>query len=279
MTRFWSRWRPRRNDNDGNQESPLRHHRRDLARETQTLTRDIIAQTEASDESILHQNILPEIQPNLSASRPSITVQNADSFTAAQRILNAHPTAKVGVLNMASEKHPGGGWLRGALAQEEALCLRSTLAATLYDSYYPLPEFGAIWSPRVAVFRDEVDRWCRIYTPDHIFIVGVVSLAALRSPKLSKDKQQFANVGDIRVTKDKLRQVLRVLAQNGITHCVLGALGCGAFHNPPQEVARVYSEVLKEAEWRGNFEEIIFAVLDTRNEGNFRIFSEALRMI
>ncbi|KAJ5730760.1 uncharacterized protein N7483_005268 [Penicillium malachiteum] len=276
MTRFWSRWRPQRNDR--NQESPLRHHRRDLARETQNLTPNIIVQTEASDESILYQHLLAPIQPNLttSSSSPRITVQNADSFTAAQRILNAHPTAKVGVLNMASEKHPGGGWLHGALAQEEALCFRSTLAATLNDSHYPLPEFGAIWSPRVAVFRDEVARWCRIYPHDDIFIVGVVSLAALRNPRLSKDKQQFANLGDIRVTKDKMRQVLRVLAQNNVTHCVLGALGCGAFHNPPREVARISGEVLSESEWRGKFEEIVFAVLDTRNEGNFRIFNEAL---
>ncbi|KAJ5707748.1 hypothetical protein N7488_007549 [Penicillium malachiteum] len=277
MTRFWSKFGPRRNDQ--NQESPMRHHRRDLARETQNLIPDIISQTEASDESTLYRDMLPPIQPNLttSSSSPRITVQNADSFTAAQVILKAHPTAKVGVLNMASEKHPGGGWLHGALAQEEALCLRSTLAATLNDSHYPLPEFGAIWSPKVAVFRNEVEKWCRIYPPDDIFIVGVVSLAALRCPRLSKDKKQFANPGDIRVTKDKLRQVLRVLAQNDVTHCILGALGCGAFHNPPQEVARIYSEVLKEAEWKGKFEEIVFAVLDTRNEGNFTIFDEALR--
>lgn len=73
-----------------------------------------------------------------------------------------------------------------------------------------------------------------------------------------------------------MRQILRVLAQNQVTHCVLGAMGCGAFQNPPREVARIYSEVLAETEWNGAFEEIVFAVLDTRREGNYSIFRRAL---
>lgn len=78
------------------------------------------------------------------------------------------------------------------------------------------------------------------------------------------------------ILKDKMRQVLRVLVQNGVTHCVLGAMGCGAFQNPPGEVARIYSEVLGETEWNGVFEEIVFAVLDTKGEGNYSTFRNTL---
>lgn len=73
-----------------------------------------------------------------------------------------------------------------------------------------------------------------------------------------------------------MRQIFRILAKHHITHCVLGAMGCGAFQNPPSEVARIYKEVLEETEWNGVFEEIVFAVLDTRGESNHRIFSNAL---
>lgn len=73
-----------------------------------------------------------------------------------------------------------------------------------------------------------------------------------------------------------MRQIFRILAQNKITHCVLGAMGCGAFQNPPAEVARVYKEVIEESEWNGVFEEIVLAVLDTRGESNYTIFSNVL---
>jgi uncharacterized protein (TIGR02452 family) len=53
-------------------------------------------------------------------------------------------------------------------------------------------------------------------------------------------------------------------------------MGCGAFQNPPSEVARIYKEVLEEPEWNGVFEEIVFAVLDARGESNHRIFTNAL---
>lgn len=57
---------------------------------------------------------------------------------------------------------------------------------------------------------------------------------------------------------------------------MLGALGCGAFHNPAPEVARAYKEVLDEAEWRGVFDDIVFAVLDVQGESNYKIFKEML---
>lgn len=85
-----------------------------------------------------------------------------------------------------------------------------------------------------------------------------------------------ANPNDVLVLKNKMRQVFRVLAENGISHCVLGAMGCGAFRNPPYEVARIYKEVLQEAEWDGVFEEIVFAVLDTKGESNYTIFKNVL---
>ncbi|KAJ5094885.1 hypothetical protein N7532_007176, partial [Penicillium argentinense] len=243
---------------------PNKMHRQDIAHETQRLTPNIMSTTVgASSEAKLYHQLLPRIVRR-SGGKPRITVQDQDTFTAARCILSTNSQVRVGILNMASEKNPGGGWLRGALAQEEALCLRSTLAATLNKEWYPLPSYGAIWSPKVAVFRDELENGYRVYNPEQRFIVGVVSLAALRRPALTKDKKQFANPNDVQVLKNKMRQIMRIIADNNISYCVLGAMGCGAFQNPPYEVARIYKEVLGEEEWDGVFEEIVFAVLDTR---------------
>lgn len=179
-------------------EPPRRLDRQDLAAETLSHTQRILDSTDASEDSIIYRDFLPALQHAPSDSKPRVTVVNMDSFTAAQMLLHATPTAKVGVLNMASEKHGGGGWMKGALAQEEALCLRSTLAKTLKRRYYPLPPLGAIWSPSVAVFRDEVRSWCRLYNDNEIFVVGVVSVAALRCPRLSSDKQRLGKSPSLR---------------------------------------------------------------------------------
>ncbi|KAJ6189203.1 hypothetical protein N7519_004111 [Penicillium mononematosum] len=256
---------------------PNKAQRQALAEETRRLTPQIIRSADASTQVIYYPTQLPRRDPIPNARGPRITVQNSDSFTAARAILDTNPTAKIGVLNMASEKHPGGGWLRGALAQEEALCFRSTLAATLHKRFYPLPVLGAVWSPNVVVFRDEVATDARIYEPAEMFTVGVVSLAAMRRPLLTPDKRNFARPQDIRTVRDKMRQTLRVLAVNNVTHCVLGAMGCGAFQNPPLQVALLFRDVLEEEEFMGVFEEITFAVLDSRGEGNYAIFRDTLQ--
>lgn len=170
---------------------PNKEQRQAVAQETLARTPQIINTTNSTTDADRYTTLLPPITPDHNAARPTVTVQNSDSFTAAREILETNPTAKIGVLNMASERHPGGGWLRGAMAQEEALCFRSTLAATLHRRFYPLPIFGAVWSPKVTVFRDEIDSWFRIYQPAEMFTVGVVSLAALRRPLLTPDKQKF----------------------------------------------------------------------------------------
>lgn len=170
---------------------PNKDDRRQIARETRYLTPAMITVAGASTEVSPYPKLLPQLSPIPDGRKPEISVQNKDSFTAARDILALNPTAKVGVLNMASERFPGGGWLVGSLAQEEALCFRSTLAGTLDRTLYPLPPLGALWSPNVAIFRGEVGEWCRIYHKDEIFNVGVVTLAALRCPQLTDDKEHF----------------------------------------------------------------------------------------
>ena len=165
---------------------------------------------------------------------------------------------------MASDLHPGGGCKKGALAQEESLCYRSTLYHTLDKSptYYPLPPLSGIYSPAVVVHRQDMSRHFQPYaSPHEWFSLGVVSIAGLRKPELSADEAEFATPSVQRLLENKIRQTLRIAVKAGQEYLVLGALGCGAFRNPPGLVARTFLKVLKEHEWKGWFAGLVFAVM------------------
>lgn len=81
---------------------------------------------------------------------------------------------------------------------------------------------------------------------------------------------------DVELLENKIRQILRIMAINRVSHCVLGALGCGVFCNPPRKVAQAFRKVILEEEFVGCFEEIVFAVLDSKGSRNVQIFKEAI---
>lgn len=83
---------------------------------------------------------------------PKVTVIQSDTLNAAEIFVD--PTAKnrrIAVLNMASFLRPGGGVIQGAIAQEESLCLRSTLYTSLDEKYYRLPKFGGLFTEDILV--------------------------------------------------------------------------------------------------------------------------------
>ena len=203
-----------------------------------------------------------------------VEIWDADTFDAAQAALS--PTTTVCVLNMASEHRAGGGWQNGALAQEEALCYRSTLAAALdpnrlyirtptpIDHSYPLTEYEAIYSPDILVFRANEYEYPLLALP---FKVDVVTMAAQRNPPL----RNFKYV-DNHIMHRKIEMLMRVPHACGFKGTlILGAWGCGVFGNPPKEVAILFRRAIKK--YGGYYERIIFAIYDPgRRTGNYDAF-------
>ncbi|RYP52293.1 hypothetical protein DL768_002505 [Monosporascus sp. mg162] len=208
---------------------------------------------------------------------------------------------RVAVLNLASERTPGGGWLSGAAAQEEALCYRSSLSLSLHRAYYPLAPRSAVYTRDVVVVRSSMGSGHRLLlqtplTPQQLPVVSVVSVAGVRKPEVDevaaatgdggggrgqrpRGERMFRHVADRDLTRDKMRLALRVAAAEGHELLVLGALGCGAFGGPPDDVARCWLGVLEEPEFAGGwFREVWFAVLDKdgRPGGNFDVFERVL---
>ena len=216
-----------------------------------------------------------------------IKVVNADTLDAALAVPPSKTDQKyVLVLNMANAEHGGGGWLKGALAQEEALCYRSSLSFTLKRRFYPMGNEEAIYSPSVVVFRESIARGhglLDLTQPKNLQVVSVVSMAAIRDPDTitKSDGSKVYKVGKDRLLmKKKMRACLRVAGREAHRRLVLGALGCGAFGNPRGEVAKCWKEVLEETEFRGWFESVTFAVMEDGGErdgdGNFGVFWRGL---
>lgn len=232
----------------------------------------------------LDQKYCPHLPPT------KIRVLNADSIDAALSLSSrtaataSTPTSKpVLILNMANAYHSGGGWLHGALAQEEALCYRSSLSFTLKRMFYPIPEVGGIYSPTVLVIRESMAQGHNLLDlskPDDLPVVSCVSVAAIRGPVVDKkhvsgERYKFAK--DRETMKEKMRVVLRIAAVRKHRVLVLGALGCGAFGNPRGEVVQCWKEVFAETEFCGGWwATVVFAVMekgeDTDGDGNFGVF-------
>lgn len=222
-----------------------------------------------------------------------VKVLDADTLDTAINVANCtqYVTVRdkrpVCVLNMANAHTAGGGWLNGALAQEEALCYRSSLSFTLKLRYYPLSDDQAIYSPTVVVVRDNLNKGHKLLDltePNELPIVSAISVAAICRPPLDDSEHQpkYRDPRDRELMKDKMRITLRIAAYNGHRRLVLGALGCGAFLNPRQEVADCWAEVLNENEFKGGWwESLIFAVMDDtiegkNGDGNFGVFYRKL---
>ncbi|MFC8508120.1 TIGR02452 family protein [Streptomyces sp. NPDC057411] len=196
-----------------------------------------------------------------------IEVTGESSLAAARRMVRADASAPVAVLNFASARNPGGGYLNGAQAQEEALCRASALYATLLraPSYYAhhraerdaLYTDRVIHSPRVPVFR--TDRGVLLAEP---FTVGFLTSPApnagvvrARTPELAERLPA--------VLAARAERVLETAAANGYRRLVLGAWGCGVFRNEPADVAGAFKKsITRDGRFAGHFDEIVFGILD-----------------
>lgn len=241
---------------------------------------------------------LPQLKIEDCRKHPKATIRviNEDTFDAAISMMasdnpNAtkNPPSRPAILNLASDTSPGGGWLNGSMAQEEALCYRSSLSLSLHKRHYPWNVLQGIYTRDVVIIRSSQENGHKLVAPDapanELPVVSVLSVAALRRPDLSDGqvlssgakRKVFAKNGDRELTKSKMILVLRMAASRGHDRLVLGALGCGAFKNPVEEVAECWKEVFEQQEFQGGWwKEVCFAVLDRRNEGNFEVFEKTL---
>jgi uncharacterized protein (TIGR02452 family) len=197
--------------------------------------------------------------PGRAASR--IEVANEASLAATRRL-----GGRVGCLNFASAKNPGGGFRGGAEAQEESLARSSGLYRCLLEApgFYAfhrsqrdlLYSDHVVFSPEVPVFRDEHGGLLPGPYP-----VSFVTAAAPNAGALGLGHPRAALLPG--VLSARAARVLAVFWASGLHRLVLGAWGCGVFRNPPEPVAAAFAQHLgPSGMFHSRFEHVVFAVLD-----------------
>jgi uncharacterized protein (TIGR02452 family) len=195
---------------------------------------------------------------------PHILVENIDTFNMACNYAQDH---RVLALNMASDYKPGGGVRNGKTAQEEELFRRSNAFFSHKESFYPLEVDDIVYSPELVIIKDDKYKYI---TPQKI---GMIACAALRKPKLTNCKY---NDKQYEIMSNKIDMIFRVGAFFNFDCLVLGALGCGVFCNPPEEVAQIFKKMIDK--YGSHFKVIAFAVLKVGKNGkeNFSTFKRVL---
>lgn len=189
--------------------------------------------------------------------------------------LGAQASRALCLLNFASAKNPGGGFQGGSLAQEESLALSSGLYACLSehmsDFYTPhrtrpndgLYSHAMLYSPRVPFFRDDSGNFCTMWS------AGVVTSPA---PNAGRARQNRSHQEIVDALRERCGRILAVAAEQGHTHLVLGAFGCGVFKNDAEDVAEAFDYWLRGAGKFANlFQRVVFAIPFDRR--NYPVFS------
>ncbi|MFD8998097.1 TIGR02452 family protein [Streptomyces abikoensis] len=212
-------------------------------------------------------------EPTATVSTATVFEVTAEGSLDASRRLAAD--GDVAVLNFASARNPGGGYLNGAQAQEEALCRGSALYTCLREApeYYaahradPSPFYSdrVVHSPGVPVFRD--DRDGLLETP---YTVGFLTSPAPNAGVIAQRTPELTARIPAALA-ERAGRVLEVAAAHGYRRLVLGAWGCGVFRNDPARVAAAFAGHLTgEGRFADRFEHVVFAILDRRADSPTR---------
>jgi uncharacterized protein (TIGR02452 family) len=199
-------------------------------------------------------------------------------------LLSSTNHGKIGILNFASAKKPGGGFISGAQAQEESIARSSTLYPTLMTApgqrFYTLHNrdskgcyysHAMIYSPRIVFFRDDNGSWTEPIEAD-VLTSPAVNAGVVRKTLHGRVAGKAVEVKIEEVMRERMARILFLFERQGIKDVVLGSFGTGVFRNDIGLVARIWADLLAvgDARFKHTFDRIVFAVLGTSTFDKFK---------
>lgn len=236
----------------------------------------------AAEGTVLHTPVEAAhlLRTSTDGSGPlKIEVTDETTQVAAQRLVAQERCDDLVLLNFASARNPGGGFLSGAKAQEEDLSRCSGLYPCLLTQpgYYEanrrqssmLYTDHILYSPRVPWFRTHGRDLL-----DEPFLAAVITAPAPNAGQALR-RDPDADPAVRRALRHRSGLVLGVAREHRHRTLLLGAWGCGVFRNDPITVADAFGSWLESETFRGAFDRVVFAVLDrTTQRKTLRAFEE-----
>lgn len=209
-------------------------------------------------------NVLPVSHSVPLEKRTQVSMYKTDTVSSLFAGKRRNKDSRYAVLNFASYLNPGGGFLKGAKAQEEALCHQSIL-------YPVLNAFRDTWYYSHAMEESETYSDDFILIPECLFIKGdniitadVLTMAAVNHTKL----RDMTDAEAYDIMRRRMETAYVTIGALGATRIILGAWGCGVFQNDPALIAEYWKEITKLH--NGLYEEVIHAVPDSDTYNVFK---------
>lgn len=211
-------------------------------------------------------------KPSAEGCVPSVMVVDQDAVSTI--LENGRGRAQfcdMAVLDFASFTTPGGGYLRGSMAQEESLCSESYL-------YNVLERFGDWYGENR---RRHIN--CNLYknrgivvpavrfTRDKLHAYADVLVVAAPNARRAREEYNVDEEALLEAMRDRIRFALALADERGCEKLVLGAFGCGVFGWDAEQVAELFREEL--ASGKHVAQQVFFAVPKRRMDDNLSKFS------
>jgi len=243
----------------------------DFAAQQQQAVAETRLYTPDQAQALLHKS-WPKI-----TNEPNIEVTAETTQVAAARLVLQEGLTDVAVLNFASARNPGGGFINGAKAQEEDLARCSGLYPCLLTqpAYYRVNSYlSSLFYTDHIIFSQDVP-WFRIDStdpPNELFTASIITAPAPNAGQIIR-REQNAWPAIETCLRHRAGLVLAVAREHHCENLILGAWGCGVFRNQPTMVADAFGQWLESATFKGAFQRVVFAIYDkTKDQSNLESF-------
>lgn len=191
-----------------------------------------------------------------STTYPQLCFTPTDTATAIKN--SDWQTEKTAALNFADYLEAGGGYLRGSVAQEEALCIESDL----YQCLAPFEQTYYQWNN--AHINHSLYENRALYSPNILFahpeIYAQVDIITCAAPNYSQAKLSgISYKKSCIILQNRMTIIKQIAEKQHVVHLILGAWGAGVFGFKAKDVAQLWHNVFKE---KSSIKKVTFAVID-----------------